>query len=554
MPALGAGIHAFETPARKSWMAGTSPAMTGQGGRVTAAAVDFAGAFPPATRALAPLLMQQAVRYGERPFVLFDEAAWTFAEAPEIAARWAGALAAAGVGAGDRVALICANRPEFLQVFFGCAWLGAVAVPINVASRGAQLQHILENCGARLLVIDEEFSPALAALDHPRLALATTWVLGAATLPMGEPVSPAPVRPGDLAAVIYTSGTTGPSKGVCCPHAHLFWWGANTADILGLGEGERLYTALPLFHVNALNTVYQALLTGSTAVIGRRFSVSGLWPALAASGATVTYLLGAMVPMLLSKPEGPQDRGHRVRIALGPGVPAQFHAPFRERFGFPLVDGYGSTETNFVIASPRAGARPGTMGRVRPGFHARVVDTEDNALPPGEAGELVLRADEPFAFASGYFGMPEQTVEAWRNLWFHTGDRVVQDADGSFHFVDRLKDAIRRRGENISSFEVEQVLLAHPAVAAAAVFPVQAETAEDEVMAAVVPRDGAALDAAELLAFCTPKLPYFAVPRYLEFMDGLPTTENGKVQKFTLRARGVTAATWDREAHGVVVR
>ena len=248
------------------------------------------------------------------------------------------------------------------------------------------------------------------------------------------------------------------------------------------------------------------------------------------------------------------DRAHNVRIALGPGIPSGLHAPFRERFGFPLVEGYGSTETNFVIANRPGAEILGSMGEIRPGFHARVVDEWDEEMPVGEAGEMVLRADEPFAFSSGYFGMPEKTVEAWRNLWFHTGDRVVKESDGSFRFVDRMKDAIRRRGENISSFEVEQALLAHPSVEAVAVFPVQSEMAEDEVMAAIVPGSGAAIDLAELVAFCRPRLPYFAIPRFVELMDELPVTENGKVRKFALRERGVTAATWDREASGIPVR
>ena len=186
------------------------------------------------------------------------------------------------------------------------------------------------------------------------------------------------------------------------------------------------------------------------------------------------------------------------------------------------------------------------MGRLQPGFDARVVDEHDVELPAGEAGELVLRADEPFAFASGYFGMPEETVKAWRNLWFHTGDRVVQGADGAFRFVDRIKDAIRRRGENISSYEVEQVLLSHPAVAGVAVYPVRSELAEDEVMAALVLKPGERVDLAVLARYCEERLPYFAVPRYVELMDDLPRTENGKVQKFKLRERGVTAATWVR--------
>lgn len=513
-------------------------------------------------RVLPELLVGQAERFGDRTLITFDEGSWTYADAVNVAARRAHVLKTAGVEAGDRVALMVTNRMEFLEVFFGCAWLGAIAVPINVSSRGMQLQHILSNCGARLLVIEDELCPALDTLDFSTLAVEKVWLIGetvpappmAVPMPAAEGrMDAAALRPGDLIAIIYTSGTTGPSKGVCCPHAQLFWWGANTADILGLGEAERLYTTLPLFHVNALNTVYQALLTGSTVIVGKRFSASGLWPALAENKATATYLLGAMVPILLSRPETPLDRAHSVRIALGPGVPAEFHAPFRERFGFDLVEGYGSTETNFVIARGTEG-KPGTMGRVRQGFHARVVDEDDNELPRGEAGELVLRADEPFAFASGYFGMPEKTVEAWRNLWFHTGDRVVQDADGDFRFIDRLKDAIRRRGENISSFEVEQVLLAHPAVAAAAVFPVRSELGEDEVMAALVAAPGAVIDEAELIAFCRPKLSYFAIPRYLEVMESLPTTENGKLQKFVLRERGVTAKTWDREAHGIAVR
>jgi crotonobetaine/carnitine-CoA ligase len=262
--------------------------------------------------------------------------------------------------------------------------------------------------------------------------------------------------------------------------------------------------------------------------------------------ATVVYLLGAMVPILLAQPQGEGERQHRVRIGLGPGVPAAAGDAFRARTGITLLEGYGSTETNFVIATAPDSPRRGVMGWLRPGFDARVVDEHDVEVPPGIAGELVVRADQPFAFATGYFGMPDKTVEAWRNLWFHTGDRVVREADGAFRFVDRIKDAIRRRGENISSYEVEQVLLSHPCVAEAAVVPVRSELAEDEVMAVLVARPGERLDAASLWAFCDERLPYFAVPRYLDVVDELPRTENGKVQKYKLRERGAGAATHDR--------
>jgi crotonobetaine/carnitine-CoA ligase len=194
------------------------------------------------------------------------------------------------------------------------------------------------------------------------------------------------------------------------------------------------------------------------------------------------------------------------------------------------------------------------MGRVRAGFHARVVDADDAELPPGEPGELVLRSDHPFAFATGYFAMPEKTVESWRNLWFHTGDRVVRDEDGWFAFMDRLKDAIRRRGENISSFEVEHALLDHPAIASVAVFPVASELGEDEVAAAIVLRAGAEPDPVALIRHCEPRLAYFAIPRYLRFVESLPLTENGKVRKAVLRDAGITEDMWDREAAGVTVR
>jgi crotonobetaine/carnitine-CoA ligase len=261
-----------------------------------------------------------------------------------------------------------------------------------------------------------------------------------------------------------------------------------------------------------------------------------------------------MVPILLAGEARPEERGHQVRIGLGPGVPAGLGAAFAARTGVTLLEGYGATETNFVIAASPELQKPGTMGRVVDGFEARVVDAHDVELPPGEAGELVLRADEPFAFATGYFGMAEKTVEAWRNLWFHTGDRVIRDESGYFRFVDRLKDAIRRRGENISSYEVEQVLLAHPDIDMAAVYPARSELAEDEVMAAIVARPGAAILPIELMQFCEPRLPYFALPRFIDFVADLPRTENGKVRKYELRERGVTASTWDREASGYRVK
>jgi crotonobetaine/carnitine-CoA ligase len=514
---------------------------------------------PPDRRTVPEMLRRQAEVFGDRPLLSIAGTAWTHAEAAEHVARRAAALRRAGVKRGDRVALMCGNRAELLEVFLACGWIGAASVPINTASMGPQIQYFLANSGACLLVIEDLFVERLRMADLSQTGLAGIWIVGegaaetaAGTVPSeGFPtpldaVEPVDVQPGETLAILYTSGTTGPAKGVICPHAQYYWWGAHTGRILGVTADDVLCTTLPLFHINALNTFAQAALAGCKAVYLPRFSASGFWPAMQACEATVVYLLGAMVPILLAQPESAGEKSHHVRIGLGPGVPASAGEAFKLRTGVGLLEGYGSTETNFVIATRPASPGSGAMGWLQPGFEARVADAADAAVPDGEAGELLLRADEPFAFAAGYFNMPDKTVEAWRNLWFHTGDRVVREADGAFRFIDRMKDAIRRRGENISSYEVEQVLLSHPSVAAVAVYPVRSELAEDEVMASVIVQPGGRIDVIELAQYCESRLPYFAIPRYVDIVDDLPRTENGKVQKYKLRERGVTPTAWDR--------
>lgn len=526
-------------------------------------------AFHPSDRTLASMLSTQAKRFGDRDLYRFDGVSVSFRQALDLARRSAATLEAVGIKRGDRVAVFSGNRPEFLEVFLGAAWLGAITVPLNTAAKGAQLEHMLRNCEARLLVTEGDYMDRLLAVDQTTLKLETVLTLGTPTdktfhspeVEIGEwalAQSSAAIAPGalpnDPIAILYTSGTTGLSKGVLCPHAQYFWWGAHSAQILELQEGDVLLTTLPLFHTNALSTFFQALITGSTLVVESRFSASNFVPSLISSGATVTYLLGAMVPILLSTPVTELDHSHRLRTVLGPGVPAAAAEAFSTRFGVNLIDGFASTESNFVIGSPAGENRRGTMGQLRPGFQARVVDEFDNELVRGMPGELLLRADDPYAFASGYFGMPDKTVEAWRNLWLHTGDRVVCDEDGYFRFVDRIKDVIRRRGENISSYEVEQAIALHPAVKTVAVFPVKSDLAEDEVMCAVVLREGAQLSPEELLEHCQQLISYFSVPRYVDFVTALPVTENGKIKKFQLREAGITSTTWDREQHGFIVK
>ena len=479
-------------------------------------------------------------------------------------ARLAGALTAAGIGPGDRVAVMAENRLEVLDAWLACGWLGAVLVPVNTATRGPQLEHCITNSAPRAIALEPGFIDHLEVLGELPASVEHVWALdaterttclGLQVTPFphgGEPITPHEVGPGDTVAILYTSGTTGPAKGVMCPHAQFYWWAHSTAALLdGIGEDDVLYTCLPLFHTNALNACMQALVHGAEFVVGPRFSASRFWDRIVAADATVTYLLGAMVSILAKTPASTSERGHRVRVALAPATPAHLHDLFRDRFGVALRDGFGMTETNAVIGARHGEQRPGTMGYVMPGYDARIVDANDEAVPDGTPGELVMRADEAFAFATGYWRMPEATIEAWRNLWFHSGDRAVRDPDGSFRFLDRMKDTIRRRGENISAWDVEQVLESHPDVSASAAIPVPSELGEDEVMAVIVLRPGAELDYTELIRFCEPRLAYFAVPRFLELVDELPLTPNGKVQKYLLRERGITDQTWDRESAGV---
>lgn len=523
--------------------------------------------FPPTHRTLQTMLSHQAERYGDRVLYEFAGQQISYSQAINVAARGAHTLALLGIHPGDRVAIMCGNKAEFFEIFLGAAWLGAIAVPLNVALKGSQLEHMLANSGAALIACEEQYVSRFETIDLKLTSLQRVVLLDAAsvtaqsvpgctisTWELANDEAPAgPSNASDPLAILYTSGTTGVSKGVLCTHAQYFWWGYHSANILEISEGERLHTTLPVFHTNALSTFFQALLTGSSAFFGAKFSASGFLSAIQSTKANITYLLGAMVPILLTTPPNPQDTNHNLRVILAPGVPAKDAQAFEERFGTTLIDGFASTESNFVIGAQASERKPGTMGKLRPGFSAKIVDEFETSVPDGTPGELLLRADEANTFAAGYYEMPEKTVEAWQDLWLHTGDRVVRDEDGYYIFRDRIKDVIRRRGENISSFEVEQAIGSHPAVESAAVFPVRSDLAEDEVMVSVVLRKGKTLDPAELIDHCQPLISYFAVPRYVDFVSSLPMTENGKVRKFMLREEGVTPTTWDRDKSGYIL-
>lgn len=491
-------------------------------------------------RTVPDLLETRAAEIGGSTAVVAGPDRRTYSDLARSASRMAGALRDAGVTPGNVVVVVSTNRVEMLDVMFGCAWLGAVTVPIDPQSRGGGLTSVLEQTAAQFLFAETGHRDRLREAGfRGRL-----WEFGQPDTPSpstGRPVRAIAAGPLDTAMILFTSGTTGRPKGVRCPHAQFLHWGLGVGEALELTRSDVLFTCLPLFHTNAINTVFQALVAGCTVALGSRFSVSGHWAEATENGATVTYLLGAMVAMLARSDTVPGERTHRVTRSLAPATPAHLYGPFRDRFGVRLVDGFGSTETNLVVGTTVSAARPGYIGTVRPGYEATVADAED-----GEPGELIVRALEPGAFATGYLGEPTPAPDAWRR----TGDRVVREPDGWFRFVDRIKDVIRRRGENVSSLEVEWALSRHPAVAQVAVFAVPSDLAEDDIMAAVTLRRGVSVDPAALLRSGEEHLPYFAIPRYLDVVDALPLTETGKVRKAELAARGVRSRTWDAEAHG----
>ena len=533
---------------------------------------------------LGAILAKQGAALRDRPFVQFqDNPPYTFGEMDARANRVANALAAMGVQRDERVLLMMPNGIAFLDAWFGINRLGAVMVPINTAYKGGFLEHVINNAAvngrARVMMIGREFAAVLQASEDRLPHLETVVVKDAEGLEtdlptftrlhavsfdtlLEAPAAPVnvPVAYHDIGAIMYTSGTTGPSKGVLMPHAHLYLYGHAKIEAIHLTPDDVYYCCMPLFHANALlMQVYSALIVGCRLVLARSFSASRWLDDVRRCGATVTNTLGVMTEFIYRQPTRPEDRDHRLRVVVAVPIAPEWGEAFQQRFNTKLLEVYGMTEVNIPTYMPYdEGLRDNSCGKVLDEwFEMAIVDPDtDEELPPDTVGEMVVRPKEPWTFMAGYHAMPEKTVEAWRNFWFHTGDAGTRDAEGYFYFVDRMKDCIRRRGENISSYEIEQVLNDHPAIAESAAVAVKSSVAggEDEVKACVLLRPGMQLQPEELLDYCQERMPYFAVPRYVEFISDMPKTPTEKLRKHILREAGITPATWDREAAGYVVK
>jgi crotonobetaine/carnitine-CoA ligase len=521
------------------------------------------------------ILKDRARKLGNKPFLQYQlQRPYSFKEVNTLANKIANGLIQLGIKKGDRVAVLLPNSADYILIWFGILKAGGIMAPVNTAYKMDFLRYIIDNSDSRILFAAEEYLERIAPIQDniPQVEKLVVWnqnykdVQEART--MSKPLvsykefldSSTSEEPEvdtkfiDIARLMYTSGTTGRSKGVAKSHAADYYSARGYAEMLELNNKDILFTCLPLFHSNAqVLCVYPALITGARVAIYERFSGSQFWKWIRESGATVFNSLGAMSYFLWGQPRVPEEKEHKVRLALISPAPHDMLEEFLKRFNIKILEGYGLTETGVVTYMPSDQPfRIGSCGKEAPGYEVKITDPEtDEELPRGRVGEIVVRPRIPNIMLYHYHKMPEKTVEDFRNFWFHTGDAGRMDKNGYVYFVDRVKDYIRRRGENISSFEVERIVCQHPGVAEAAALGIRAgegKFAEDEVMILVVKKSNYEdLRHEDIIQHCEERMPYFMVPRFIRFVSSFPKTPTERVQKHILKEQGVTTDTWDRE-------
>jgi crotonobetaine/carnitine-CoA ligase len=526
---------------------------------------------PVKDRTLGRIVEEQASIRPDQLFLDFKgETRVSCREFEERANRFANGFLQSGIGKGAKVAVMLGNCPEYLYSWFGLAKIGAVMVPVNTAHKGQLLGYILNASDSEAVITDSALVGRVLEVEEGLDKVKRIFVHGSTNGPAGGRISTSPlasvcestdspvkadIRHSDPMTILFTSGTTGPSKGVVMSH-HYYYYAARTiASGMQVNSDDTLYTCLPLFHVNAqVCTVLAAMLFDARVAMYEHFSATSFWDEIRSSRATMFLALGAMGNILYKAPPRPDDEDNDVRLAMVVPPPEDLEG-FEKRFGLEVVyETFGMTEGIVnapALVKPR---RAGCCGRPGENAEVRVVDQDDLPLGPRETGEIVIRPRQPYTMMSGYYKMPEATVEAFRNLWFHTGDLGYFDEDGYLYFVGRKKEAIRRRGENISAFEVEAIINRHPAVLESAAIPVPSELSEDEVKIVVVCKEGERLSAEELIRFCEDNMAYFMVPRFVEFRDQLPKTPTQRVEKYKLKDEDGAHPVWDREKAGYQLR
>jgi carnitine-CoA ligase len=514
------------------------------------------------------VLDRRAADHGGRVYATFldGQPDWTFADLRLRVIETANGLRNCGVRQGDHVLAWLPNGADALRTFLAINYLGATFVPINTAYRGRLLEHAIRLSDATLMVAHATLVPLLADIDTSQLArlvvmngepagaLGSLEILKGAVLETGnfeQPPLERPIAPWDIQCILYTSGTTGASKAVLCPYAQVHATCINTYPFMS--EVDRCSVYLPIFHIGGFSAVGWALIQGGSIAVFERYDTATFWRDVRRTRSTFSIIMGAVATFLLKNPPDDDEKNTTLRYALMAPITTEARM-LAQRSGFHCYTTFNMTETSTPVRTPLDPSTSNNCGRPRPGVDARVVDDFDCEVPVGTIGELIIRTDTPWTMNAGYYKDPEATNKAWRNGWFHTGDAFRIDELGDFYYVDRIKDSIRRRGENIASAEVEFEINAHPCVKESAAIAVKSEFSEDEVMAVVVPVEGQIVDPADLITFLIPRMAHYMVPRYIRVINEFPRTPTSRVQKHILRTEGVTPDTWDREAAGISIK
>ncbi|HTN65719.1 MAG TPA: AMP-binding protein [Burkholderiaceae bacterium] len=524
------------------------------------------GVYPAETCVTRYALEKHARERPDQIYAVFEDGQqWSFQETLQQARAIASGLKAVGVRQGDHVLLALPNGALALKALIAINYLGAVSVPINPALKGSLLEHVIHDSGASVAIVHEKLiygfatfaSTALKAVissgavsntpaQNDRLILPVQQLYGAAD---DDFTLEFPIEPWHTQCIIYTSGTTGRSKGVQASYMHGYSM-ANVDTWTCTRVSDRHLLHMPFFHIGGTFLSMMCLCQGGSVAVVESFKTDTFWHTVRTMEVTVVFLLGAMATFLLKAPPGEDDKNHHLRMVFI--VPLGKSGPeFGERFGVEVYTLFNMTETSTPLLSGVNPQKPNTCGRVREGVEVRLVDANDCEVPVGSVGEMIVRSQRPWSMNHGYLNNPQATADAWRNGWFHTGDAFYRDEEGNFFFVDRMKDAIRRRGENISSYEIEIEVLSHPAVREVAAVGVPSEYTEDEVMIVVAAVQDHTLDPVSLIEHLRPRVAHYMVPRYIRILPELPKTPTAKVQKHLLRAEGVTPDTWDCRQAGL---
>lgn len=512
------------------------------------------------------MLEEAARKYKGRTYFIFEGRSYSYTEVNETANRVANGFTGMGIKKGDHVAILMENCPDFIFAWFGLAKIGAIEAPFNPFHKGKILEYLINYSDAEILVISSSFIEEIAAIEDSLKTVKKIIICGdfqdqpfknIEALPFKKLLDGAPEPPGvevtyrDVMALMFTSGTTGPSKGVLITHNQGFFVASQYLNANGAKMGARGYCYIPLFHeAPQFGLVLGVMMLGGSIVITRGFSPSSFWEDVRKYKCTMSGLFEVVVKILLMAPEKPDDADNPMRIFSTAHISSESQKAFEKRFDVKLVNTYGLTEGDATILSMHNDIVPGSFGKPRGYFEAKLFDANDREVASGATGELVLRPKQPYTIFEGYYKMPEKTLAAFRNLWWHTGDLARQDDKGYFYFVGREKDMIRHGDENISSMEIEKVVDAHPGIKECAAVAAYSEVWGEDVKLVVVCKEGIKVDPAELIAYCDERMAYFMVPRYIEFVDSIPRT-GGSGRPIKEQLKQNTPATWDRQKAGI---